>query len=69
MAGTAELGGGTTARVSWDLEPEGAKTRVRLGARIVRASLPDRLLLALGGGAWLSRRFEKILQTLAKRLS
>ena len=62
--GTAELSGGTLARVAWDLAPDPAGASVRLAAEIERAAPGDRLLLALGGRAWMTRRFHAILQRL-----
>jgi uncharacterized protein YndB with AHSA1/START domain len=64
IAGTAALGPGTLALVSWTLRPDGEGTRVRLAARLERASTVDRLLLAAGGRAWMRRRFARILATL-----
>src|SRR5438270_10703175 len=54
--GTAELSGGTLARIAWELAEDTGGTAVRLSAEIDHAALPDRLLLALGGRAWLERR-------------
>jgi uncharacterized protein YndB with AHSA1/START domain len=62
--GTAELSGGTLARVSWELNEDAGGTAVRLSAEVEHAALPDRLLLALGGRAWMTRRFDKILARL-----
>jgi hypothetical protein len=67
MAGTAELGGGTRARVTWSLTPEGDATLVRLGADVETAGALDRMLLALGGKVWLRRRFGAILDTFTER--
>lgn len=68
MIGTAEIGGGTRARVSWTLAPRLGDTRVRLAADIERAGPLDRALLALGGRRWLARRFAGTLERLAKEL-
>jgi hypothetical protein len=57
IEGVAELSGGTRARVRWTLEPNGESTRVRLAAKVESATLPDRLLLAFGGRAWMRKRF------------
>ena len=65
MIGTAELHGGTRARVSWVLGKRLTSTRVRLAAEIERASTLDRALLALGGRWWLQRRFASTLERLA----
>ncbi|HEX4718133.1 MAG TPA: SRPBCC family protein [Thermoleophilaceae bacterium] len=62
--GTAELSGGTLARVAWELSEHAGGTAVRLSAEVERAALPDRLLLSLGGRAWMTRRFDAILARL-----
>lgn len=62
--GTAELSGGTTALVGWELNEDAGGTSVRLTADVVRATLPDRLLLAAGGRTWMGRRFDAILERL-----
>jgi uncharacterized protein YndB with AHSA1/START domain len=64
MRGTAELSGGTLARVAWELNEDAGGTAVRLTATVERTNLPDRMLLALGGRAWMSRRFAAILERL-----
>ena len=64
MHGTAELSGGTVASVAWELSPDGDGTRVRLAARVERATWPDRLMLLAGGGLWMRRRFGAILERL-----
>ena len=61
LIGTAELGSGTRARVSWALAEHRGTTRVRLAARVERCSRLDRALLALGGRWWLRRRFAATL--------
>ena len=68
LSGIAEVGARTVARVSWTLHLSRSGTRVRLAATVERASLLDRALLALGGRAWLERRFASILETLALRM-
>src|ERR687886_2366634 len=68
MIGTAELEGGTRARVSWVIAARLRSTRVRLAAEIERAGPLDRLLLALGGRWWLRRRFASTLERLAGEL-
>jgi hypothetical protein len=68
MIGTAEVEGGTRARVSWTLARRLGETRVRLAAEIDHSSGLDRLLLALGGRRWLERRFEETLAVLAGAL-
>jgi uncharacterized protein YndB with AHSA1/START domain len=65
IVGTAELGTRTCGLVRWSLSSEGDGTRVRLTASVERASLPDRLLLVLGGRAWMRRRLAFGLSRLA----
>jgi uncharacterized protein YndB with AHSA1/START domain len=62
--GTAELSGGTRARIAWELNEDADGTAVRLSAQVEHAAIPDRLLLALGGRAWMRRRFDAILARL-----
>jgi len=69
IIGSAELGDGTRARVSWTLAGRLGDTRVRLAAEVEHASAFDRLLLALGGRAWLRRRFAFALERLAERFA
>jgi hypothetical protein len=64
MHGTAAVGGGTTAAISWSFADRGGVTEVRLEAEIERATTIDRLLLALGGRVWLRRRFRSVLANL-----
>jgi hypothetical protein len=64
LIGTAEIGDRTRARVSWALAGHLDETRVRLAARIERASLTDRAVLRLGGRWWLRRRFASTLDGL-----
>jgi uncharacterized protein YndB with AHSA1/START domain len=69
LVGTARVGRLTRARVSWRLEPEaGGAARVRVAAAVEAASALDRALLALGGRAWLRRRFAEILARLEEEL-
>jgi uncharacterized protein YndB with AHSA1/START domain len=66
LVGSASVGRGTSAHVSWTLEPHpGGGTNVRLAARVERAAPLDRAALALGGRAWLERRFRGTLERLA----
>jgi hypothetical protein len=68
MIGTAEVAGGTRARVSWTLARRLGETRVRLSAEVDCPSSLDRLLLALGGRRWLEHRFRETLASLATEL-
>ncbi|MFL5896243.1 MAG: SRPBCC family protein [Thermoleophilaceae bacterium] len=68
MHGTAELGR-TRALIGWELHEDVGGTAVRLSANVERTGLLDGLLLALGGRAWMQRRFEAILATLAQHFS
>jgi uncharacterized protein YndB with AHSA1/START domain len=71
LRGVAEIGrrmdGGrrTEGEVQWRFEDEGGGTRVRLTATVTRAGVADRLLLALGGRAWMAARFRLALERLA----
>jgi uncharacterized protein YndB with AHSA1/START domain len=67
MTGTAELSGGTRARVTWSFSPDGDGTTVRLAAALEKAGPLDRALLVLGGRAWFRRRLAAILAALADR--
>jgi hypothetical protein len=69
IVGTAELGEHTRARVSWTLAGRPGHTRVHLAAEVEHADALDRLLLALGGRAWLRRRFAHALEALAQRFA
>ena len=69
LIGTAELAGGTRARVSWTIAGRLGSTRVRLAAELERARRLDRLLLAAGGRWWLRRRFESTLARLGRELA
>jgi uncharacterized protein YndB with AHSA1/START domain len=71
LRGVAEIGrrmdGGrrTEGEVSWGFRPEGPGTQVTLAASINRAGAADRLLLGLGGRAWMAARFRLALEHLA----
>jgi hypothetical protein len=69
IAGSAELGGGTSATVSWTLEDAGEVTRVRLAAEVHTATFGDRLLLAIGGRAWMRRHLANVLRVLAAQFA
>jgi hypothetical protein len=67
MIGVAELPGGTRARVSWTLAGRVNRTRVRLAADIERTAPLDRVVLALGGRAYMQRLFRRTLEQLVER--
>jgi len=69
VRGSAEMSGGTVARVRWRLRPLSGRTVVRLGATIEAARPLDRLLLRAGGRAWMSARFEGALESLERSLA
>ena len=69
LIGTAELPGGTRARVSWTMAGRLGSTRVRLAAELEQTRPIDRLLLALGGRWWLRRRFASTLDRLSTELA
>jgi hypothetical protein len=70
MHGTAELSGGTVARIAWELADAsgGGATEVRLSARVECTHQADRVLLWLGGNVWMRRRFRAILAQLDAEL-
>jgi hypothetical protein len=68
LAGRAEVGS-TIGRVGWDIRPSaGGGSEIRLWAEVERASLPDRVLLGLGGKRWLGRIFERTVANLGRVL-
>ncbi len=69
MRGTGTIESRMSGSVRWRLEEEGAQTRVHLSAGVENASPFDQGLLALGGRAWLERRFLDVLHCLAERFS
>lgn len=69
MIGTAEVGGRTSACVSWALTPRDGGTSVRLTAALDQAGLVDRLLLFFGGRWWMRRRFVAVLRRLTERFA
>ena len=69
LRGRAEIGEETVGLVTWRIDPAPGGSLVRLAAAVERASAIDRILLALGGRRWLSRRFARVLETLAARLA
>jgi carbon monoxide dehydrogenase subunit G len=66
LAGRAGTTARTDAAVSWSLTPRGGATHVRLAARVDRAAPVDRLLLAIGGRAWLARHFARAVERLGE---
>ena len=56
--------GATRAAISWDLSPSDGGTLVTLRADLLEAGPLDRLVLALGGRAWMGGRFAATLQRL-----
>lgn len=67
LRGRAEVGRGTVGLIRWTIEPNGSGSRVALEAEVVRASLPDRLVLALGGRRRLERGLREAVDRLAER--
>jgi hypothetical protein len=63
VAGEAVIGA-TRAAISWTLVPEGSGTLVTLRADVLACSPLDRVLLALGGRAWMQRRLASTLHEL-----
>jgi hypothetical protein len=68
VAGTALIGDRTRAHVEWRIDSDRGGSRVVLRARVVEASVADRLLLRVGGRWWLRRRFDAALMRLAGAL-
>ncbi len=68
VAGRADLSFGTVGLVAWEITPHGAGSVVKLSAEVAEASLPDRVVLALGGWRWLRRLFDRALENLEAAL-
>jgi uncharacterized protein YndB with AHSA1/START domain len=68
LAGRADLRGGTVGLVTWEIRSDSAGAHVRLSAEVAEASLADRVLLTLGGKAWLRRLFQRALANLETAL-
>ncbi len=68
VAGRADLRGGTVGLVAWDIRPASGGSAVRLSAEVSQASLADRIVLVLGGRAWLRRLFGRALVALEDTL-
>jgi hypothetical protein len=66
ICGSAEVGPRTRARVTWTLAPEDGATRVHLEAEVEQAGALDRVLLSLGGEAWLRGRFRSVIARLGE---
>jgi Polyketide cyclase / dehydrase and lipid transport len=69
LAGMAFVGSGTEVQVRWDLGAVGAgATMAILTARVTRLGTAERMLLAIGGRAWVQRLFVATLERLAHEL-
>lgn len=68
MGGSAEVGRATSADVRWLLRPHAGGAQVTLAASIRHAGRLDRVLLGLGGIAWLRRRFADALRALEREV-
>lgn len=69
LVGVAEVGRQTRAFVRWKLNGGEGGTAVRLEAMVDRVGWLDRLLLLVGGRAWLERRFRSVLDRLAEHFA
>ena len=69
LRGKAELGRRTEGAVSWEVAPVAGGCSVRFTAQVVRASLLDRLLLALGGRRWLGLIVHRAVDRLGASIS
>jgi len=67
LRGHAEVGRGTVGVIRWTVEPRGSGSRVAVEAEVVRASLVDRVALALGGRHWLARGLREAVEQLAEQ--
>lgn len=68
LRGTAEVGRTTRGAVRWDIEPHARGSRVTFSAVVERASLADRVLLALGGRRWLAGLFRNAVLRLGAEM-
>ena len=66
IEGWASVGRRTHAHVRWEIEAAARGSQVALSVEILRAGLPDRVLLALGGGHWMRGRLRSTLRALAE---
>jgi hypothetical protein len=70
IAGQARVGEHTEASVTWRIDDDGGGASVvTLTARVEKAGALERLVLALGGRRWITRRFAAALEELAAELS
>lgn len=69
LRGTACLGTRSKAEVRWSLEQQPNGSLVTLCAAVDRLGMTDRLLLEVGGRAWLRRRFSEVMQRLISRFA
>ncbi len=68
LLGRADVGTGTTGRISWEIDGDGDGSVATLAAVVERASLLDRVLLLLGRW-WLQRTFDQALVNLDRILT
>jgi hypothetical protein len=68
LRGIAEVGRRTRGAVRWDIEPHPEGSRVTFSAVVERASLADRVLLALGGRRWLAGLFHNAVLRLGAEM-
>ena len=65
LTGTADIGRRTHGAVRWEIAPlVPDRSHVRFVAEVERASVFDRVVLALGGRWWLTRIVERAVQRL-----
>ncbi len=70
LAGTARVGSGTDVDVRWDLDASGGNGTIAiLTATVTRLATVDRVLLGMGGRAWVRHLFAATLERLATELS
>jgi hypothetical protein len=69
LAGAARVGSGTEVEVRWDLDGADPEAAVAiLTATVTRLATIERVLLAIGGRAWVKRLFAATLDQLAAEL-
>jgi len=67
--GTAETEHGARAHVEWRLRPHDAEsTAVQVRIEVEASNWPERMLLALGGRAWLRARMRAALRRVGQQL-
>jgi hypothetical protein len=69
LTGTADMGRATRGVVEWTITPVPGGSHVRFSARVERATVFDRVVLALGGRWWLGRIVRRAVERLGTSIS